>query len=270
LKKIETLIPDVYGVFEQQVTVSPEDAKSFGEDLSRIVVDAVTEKKTPYLRLSNLGNTCSRQLWYSVNAAELAEKLPGHARIKFLIGHITEAVILFLAKLAGHTVERQQEEVNLYGVKGHIDGIIDGELVDVKSASPYSFRKFEDGLKPEVDAFGYLSQLGGYAHSLGKRTGAFLAVDKVLGTLALDKHELPEVDYEKKVNDAKEMLASNQPPPRAFSDEPEGKSGNRKLGTKCSYCDWKTVCWPGVQQYNYSRGPVFLTKVVRPPRVDKE
>lgn len=258
---------DIYGVFDKDVSVSPEDTKAFGEELSRIVAESVTERKGNHLRLSNLGTPCKRKLWYSINCAELAERMHGSTRIKFLIGHVTEAVILFLAKLSGHSVTDQQKEVSIGDVRGHIDALVDGELVDVKSASPYSFAKFSQGLKPEQDAFGYLSQLGAYGSSLGHKRAHFLPVDKVLGKLALDTHELPEVDYEKLTTDVRAQLASNEPPERAYSDEPEGASGNRKLGVACAYCEFHGTCWPGLKTYAYARGPVFLTVVRKEPRV---
>lgn len=272
LPKIETLVEDIYAVFDKDVTVSPEDAQSFGEELSKVVIEQVSERKPGYLRLSNLGNSCSRQLWYSVNTPELAERMSGSTRIKFLIGHITEAVILFLAKLSGHSVTDEQKEVSLHGVSGHIDALADGELVDVKSASPRSYLKFVSGLKPEQDDFGYINQIGNYGASLGHQRGHFLAADKVSGKLHLDTHEFPEFpqsDLEKKVNDTKEMLASNTPPERSFTDVKDGESGNRKLGVKCSYCAFKHTCWPGIETWQYAGGPRFLTKVVRTPKPTK-
>lgn len=270
MSKIDTLVEDIYSVFDKDVAIEEGAVKALSEDIARIVSEQFDKRKT-HLRLSNLGKPCRRQLWYSINTPELGERLSGPARIKFIIGHITEAVVLFLARLAGHSVTDQQKEVSIDGVKGHIDSLIDGELVDVKSASPYSFRKFEDGLKPETDAFGYLSQLGSYAASLGLNRASFLAVDKVLGNLTLDTHDVRRTvtDYEKDAAEVREILASNTPPDRAFPDENEGASGNRKLGVSCSYCEFKHTCWPGLQTYQYSRGPVFLTKVVREPRVNK-
>lgn len=268
--EISTLVEDIYSVFDKDVTVNPEDTRAFGEDLSRIVTEAVSTRKENYLRLSNLGKPCRRQLWYSICTPELAERMPGHARIKFLIGHITEAVVLFLARLAGHSVTDQQKPVSLHGVRGHIDALVDGELVDVKSTSPYSFLKFKDGLKKEDDAFGYLTQLGSYGAATGHKRGHFLPVDKVLGRLHLDSHDLPEVDYEQVVERTRDELSSSTPPARGFEDVPDGASGNRKLDVSCAYCDFKKTCWPGLKQYNYARGPVYLTEVKREPRVSAE
>lgn len=267
-KKIETLVEDIYSVFDRPQNIDPVVARSFGERLAGMLVSRIAERKTrATLRLSNLGKPCVRQLWYSINTPELGEPLAGHTRIKFLFGDIIEYVVLFLAELAGHRVEYNQQEVEINGVKGHIDATINGELVDVKSASPYSFNKFKDGLKPEDDAFGYLTQLGAYGYALGHKRGHFIPVNKVLGHVHVDTHELPEVDYEQIVKDRQEALASNTPPERGFSDEPDGASGNRKLGVNCSYCDFKISCWPGLRTIPYSNGPRFLTKVVREPKL---
>ena len=270
MPKIETLVDDIYGVFEQNKEIDPKEAETFGVNLGKLIVDRLRERTDNYLRLSNLGKPCRRQLWYSINCPELGEKLSGPTRIKFLIGDITEAVILFLARLYGHTVTREQETVTLNGVEGHIDGFIDGHLVDVKSASPYSFNKFKEGLVPENDAFGYITQIGTYGEATEQKQASFLAVNKVLGHLALDTHDLPEVDYAKLTEDVRQELASNEPPARGFEDEPDGLSGNRKLGIACSYCAFKDTCWPGLKTFGYANGSRHLTVVRRPPRVAAE
>lgn len=269
MKKIETLIDDIYALFEQDIEIKEEQAAEFGKTLGTMLVRRLsTRREKPTLRLSNAGTPCKRKLWYSVNASQLAEKLSAPARIKFLLGDITEELVLFLARLAGHTVEREQEEVHVSGVRGHIDAVVDGELVDVKSASPFSFDKFKQGLSPETDGFGYLTQLGSYRHALGHRRAHFLPVNKVLGNLHLDTHEDDGRDYEQLVEEAKRVVQSPEPPERGFADVPDGKSGNRKLGVQCSYCDFKETCWPGLRTIPYANGPRFLTRVVREPRVE--
>ncbi len=154
-------------------------------------------------------------------------------------------------------------------MKGHIDAVVDDQLVDFKSASSYSYRKFEDGLVPENDAFGYLTQLDGYHHAIdtGSDEHSFVVIDKQLGKITLDTHKKSEVDYEALVSEKRAMLASKEPPPRGYRDEPEGKSGNRKLCVTCSYCPFKNECWPGLRTFAYSTGPVFLTRVIKEPKV---
>lgn len=254
--------------------------------MKRLVTEKLAEvSQAPALRMSNLGTACDRQLWLKINEPGKGEPMPPYTYLKFIYGHLIEELLLLLAKVAGHEVTDEQKEVDIQGVKGHIDGKIDGVLTDVKSASTYSFEKFEKGLTEEEDGFGYLTQLGGYnyATSNGKKEpAAFLAMDKQNGYLTLDMHsdDLHKVDYEKLVEYKKEML-SGPMPPRGFSDEPDGykkkidgkykliPNGNRKLGTVCSYCDRKNRCWPGLRTFTYSSGPKFFTKVVKEPKVEE-
>lgn len=279
MKTIDTLIDDIYRVVDEGTEIPEGLTESFAKELAEIVADRLSGKpREPYLRLSNLGTKCDRRLWLEIRHPELVEKLPPEARLKFLIGDLHEAILLFLAEASGHSVTGKQGELEIEGVKGHRDAVIDGITVDVKSASPFAFIKFQEGLTKEKDAFGYIEQLNSYMES-GKgdplvsdgSRGAFLAADKVLGKLTLDVHKAdPDLDVREVARRKKEMLASEELPPRAFSDEPDGKSGNRKLGTYCSYCPVKHSCWPGLQVYAYSNGPRFLTKVAKEPRVAKD
>lgn len=268
MKKIETLVEDIYALFENEIEISEKEAEDFGRTLGKMLVRRLSSRREkPTVRLSNVGTPCSRKLWYTVNTPQLAEKLDAPTRIKFLLGDISEELVLFLARLAGHTVEREQEEVSIAGVKGHIDALIDGEVSDVKSASPYSFEKFKEGLTDETDGFGYRAQLGSYRHALRQRRGHFVALNKVLGHLTLDTHEDDGRDYERLVTEACRVVQQPEPPERTFSDVPDGKSGNRKLGVQCSYCAFRETCWPGLRTVPYANGPRFLTHVAREPRI---
>jgi hypothetical protein len=277
-KSIDTLVDDIYGLFKSGKKFSEESIKIFGEKLATHISNRVSDNSpTPSLRMSNLGTPCKRRLWYSVKAPELGEPLTPQTYFKFLIGDILEELVLFLAKEAGHDVKDTQEEVELHGVKGHTDGTIDGVLVDIKSTSSFSFRKFKEGLRKVSDDFGYLVQLGGYrqARRKDKETppgpAAFIAVDKTLGHICVDIHnEDLDINYEKLVADAKQILANPEPPPRHYDDAPEGKSGNRKIPMPCSYCQYKEPCWGNLRKFVYSNGPVWFTKVVREPNVPEE
>lgn len=224
--------------------------------------------------MSNLGTPCDRKLWYTVNQPSAGERLGGPVLLKFLYGDIIERLILGLAKIAGHTVEGEQDELDIGGVKGHRDAVIDGELIDVKSATTHSFNKFKEHKLKTDDPFGYLTQIGAYLHAsqtdpkvTQKDRASFIAVDKQLGHICLDTYSKSDTDYDKLVSDKQSMVRSVSPPARGFSDVAEGKSGNRKLGTECSYCPFKSTCWPGLRTFNYSSGPSFLTVVAREPNV---
>lgn len=267
MKRIETIVEDIYALFEKDIEIKKEDAEEFGRQLGAMLVQRLSERKREAtLRLSNAGTPCRRKLWYSLNTPQLAEPLSAPTRIKFLLGDISELLVLFLAKIAGHKIEREQETVYVAGVPGHIDAVVDDVVVDVKSASPYSFTKFKEGLKRATDSFGYLTQLGSYRTGTGSKRSGFLVLNKVLGHLHLDLHEDDNVDYETVVEDAKATVALPAPPERHYEDVPDGASGNRKLCIECSYCDFKETCWPGLTTIPYANGPRFLTRVVRTPK----
>lgn len=270
---LKTLRDDIYGVLTTGGTkVSKEDTDGFGHRLSQIISSRLTEQtnRGQNLRLSNLGTKCRRKLWYSINRPDLGEPLGGATRLKFLFGDIIEALVLFLAKVSGHEVTDEQKEVNLHGVPGHIDGLIDGVVVDVKSASAMSFKKFEDGLTEEDDAFGYLTQLGAYTQSEGSNDGSFIVVDKSQGHITIDNHKFQKEITPEYVQELKGVLAGPIPA-RGYEDEAQSPtSPNRKLGTACSYCIFKKECWgPGLRTFIYSGRPVHLTRVLYEPRVQE-
>lgn len=275
-KSIDTLVDDIYALFDNDdYTPNEHLVQQFGQRLGEHISKRLAESRgNSTLRLSNLGTTCDRKLWYNINTPGDREKLPPEVRIKFLFGDILEELLLFLAQEAGHLVEGQQDEIDVNGVIGHRDAIIDGRVVDCKSASSYSFKKFEgNGLRGD-DPFGYLVQLGAYLYGSrndsavkDRDVASFLVIDKQLGKITLDTYAKDDTDYEQMANDKREMLVKSEPPLRPFKPEPEGKSGNMGLGTTCSYCDFKAKCWPEMRTFLYSTGPKFLTKVVNPPRV---
>lgn len=279
MAKIETLIEDI-----QQVLLIPRilhelTIKAFGDDIGKVLQRQLLREEQEHseLRMSLLGTRCDRQLQFKLNPNVKGEDLPANVRLKFLYGDLIEALVLLLAREAGHKIEGEQDELNLYGVPGHRDAVIDGVLVDVKSANTYSFLDFKNHLHPSKDKFGYLVQLGGYLCAscddpivIDKRRAAFLVVDKQLGHLCLDIHTFDkDTDYKGLVEQKRAIVVSPKQAPRGFFAEADGKSGNEKLGTECSYCAYKGDCWPNLQTYMYSSGPRFLTRVVREPEVPR-
>lgn len=233
-KNINTLVKDIYGLFHDRQDIPDDVVAAFGQSVARVVSDAMCkERQTGVLRMSNIGNPCERKLWNTVNEPEGGEPLTPETRIKFLFGHILEELLLFLAGVAGHTVTRQQEEVEVSGVKGHIDAFIDGHLVDSKSASSYSFTKFAKHQLGSNDSFGYIGQLGGYAGSLGQQTASFLVIDKQHGHITLDTHDYKGYDIHEVVERKKKVVENKTPPPRGFP----------KSSMNCRYCDFNKKCW---------------------------
>jgi hypothetical protein len=278
-KTIDTLIEDIEKVLVDGIDANSDNESvlnRFASELASVLIRRlIREKREPTLRFSNIGQPCDRKLWYEINESEEAEPLRAETYLKFLYGDIIEELMLFLAELAGHEVKGRQDEQEIEGIKGHRDAVIDGTLVDVKSASSYSFKKFKEGKLSEDDPFGYIPQILSYLEASRegddiseKDRAAFLVVDKTLGHITLDFHERrPEHNWPELFNKKKETVAQAEPPERAFSPEQFGKSGNMKLGTNCSYCPFMKRCWPEVRTFLYSYGPVHLVEVKNEPAV---
>ena len=276
IKTIDTLVEDIQALMVGGLDTLPKEIlDEFSIRLSHTVGSRLVREPREFtLRMSNIGKPCIRQLWYEKNYPEQGEQLRAETYTKFLYGDILEDLLLFLAELAGHTVEGRQDELAIGGIRGHRDCVIDGVLVDVKSASTYSFNKFKSGLTSDQDSFGYLTQLQSYLHASqhddlvrDKRRGAFLVIDKTLGHICLDVHPYEPYDWEREYERRINTIDGKEAPPRAFAPVPDGKSGNYKLGVNCSYCPVKSLCHPGLRTFLYSTGPVYLTRVERLPNV---
>lgn len=275
--KIETLVEDIQHVIKTGEGWTDEISQWVSQEISKSLIRQLSPRNSPTgkgsLRPSNLGTPCERKLWYTVNTPRVGEPLPYHTLNKFIFGDITECYLLGLVKASGHKLEGLQGEVYVDGLTGSMDCIIDGVLVDVKSASSMAFKKFSSGNLREEDPFGYIAQLSTYLYGskdnpqvVDKNRAAFLVMDKTLGHICLDMYDLEEEvsNKPKEVAQKKEMV-SGEMPEKGFSDVPFQKSGNRKLGTFCSYCDFKNSCWSELRTFIYSNGPVHLTHVEKEP-----
>lgn len=281
IAKIENLVDDIYKLFDPNIKheASEENLDEFAnnlKDLLRSRLGGRKERDGAVLRFSALG-TPDRKLWYAAHAQDEAQEMSPKTYFKFLYGDVIEALVLFLCKESGHEVTDEQAEVEVEGVTGHIDAIIDGVVVDVKSASPFGFKKFKDNRVHEDDAFGYIPQISGYSNVLTPgESPAFLAFDKVSGELCLTRISssiTSQYDPAEKIKHQKEIVARDEPPERCYEDVPDGKSGNRKLSTPCSYCHFNNKCWAdanggyGLRTFLYSTGPRYLTNVAKEPDV---
>lgn len=275
-KRIDTIVEDIYETLDKGMDDVPSHLlDNLVNGIRSAVHTSLTDRETrATLRMSNIGTPCNRKLYYTVNNPEDKELLPPEARMKFLYGHLLEELLLFLAELSGHEVSGRQDEQEIEGIKGHRDAVIDGTLVDVKSASTFSFAKFQTGTLGQNDPFGYVDQLQSYLHAgqtddtiKDKDRAAFLVVDKTLGKICLDVHKRKDEDLTRVYQYKKELVARDEPPARHYEPEPEGKSGNMKLGMNCSYCEFKKKCWPGLRGFAYSNKPIYLTTVKKEPNV---
>lgn len=275
MKTLDTLVEDIYDVFLSNKELSPTDLAEFGEDVKASVIRQVTEvrEQSTSLRLSQIGKP-NRKLWYDTRTDAKREELDGPTRLKFLFGDIMEALLILLIKQTDHELTDEQKEVTVAGVLGHMDCKIDGKVVDIKTASPYGFKKFVDGTLSSNDSFGYIPQISSYARAEGNEDAAFLAFNKVTGQLALTPiHQMEMINAVDRVEELKSVVASDTTPERCYEDVAEGASGNRVLSQDCHWCDHKETCWSdangghGLRTFDYSNGPKHFTVVAKEPRV---
>ena len=275
MKTVDTLVVDVEKLFTniskgKELKMPKKKVAKLMVGLEEVLHQWATPRgQSSGLRMSNVGRP-NRQLWYDVNTDATAEELGPDVMFRFLYGHVVEEFLLFFVDLAGHKVEMQQAEVDVCGLKGHIDSVIDGVVIDIKTASDFSFKKFKDGKLAENDPFGYLAQLAGYEHGLKKQGGGFFVANKSTGELCLfrpDDLELPNI--ETRINNVREELKQDVPPTRCHPTIDKGKGGNEGLHSSCKWCSHKVACNPTARVFRYATNDEFLTKVVVTPRVDE-
>lgn len=294
-KTLDTLVEDIHEVVETRGGWDETVTKFISEgvhDVFKSHLEDDAQERVGALRMSSMGRPCKRQLWYQNNTPSSGEGLPPKTLIKFLYGGMVELLLLSLAKAAGHDVAGMQDTLSIKGIKGHRDAVIDGVTVDIKSASPFSFKKFKEGLSPDSDGFGYLGQLEAYVKA-GHRdtprlvhptTGAFIVLDKVSGEICVDKHEFTrtleevEAEYESTIG----LSEAETPPERGIKTIPDGykhkekgfvPNGNEYLDFNCAYCEFKHECWPNLRTFMYRNGPGyaprFFSKIVKEPKAQE-
>lgn len=250
MASIYTLVDDIYQLIENSPYPDGEEdsfislVKSplLNESSFNLVLNTLyRERKVDSLRFSNMGVDCSRRLYHIKNKSP-TDKLTGDVYMKFDLGHFAESYVLALAHLSGHKVEYTQRELNYRGVEGHCDAVIDGMLVDIKTAHPFAVSKFKKGLTEENDGFGYLRQLGRYLMALNEEglvkypdKAAFLIYDKGSSKLHLDIHDF-DVSKEK-------IMFDNAIEKAESVNEPPKPSWAKKSHTFCQYCPVKTHCY---------------------------
>jgi len=118
-KGINTLIPDVYEVMKSKDYSGDLDviAMQAGREVEEAIKNAFEpyEQKTN-LRMSSIGR-CERAQWYAVKGYT-PEELEGSVYLTFLQGHILEAMLVALIKLAGHDVQDQQKKHTVEDING--------------------------------------------------------------------------------------------------------------------------------------------------------
>lgn len=278
MKTIDTLVEDIQSVIYGQGGWNKSIAEAMGKSIADTANKRFSKPQEPrgYLSLSSIGTPCKRKLWYKINKPGFGEPLDSNMLLRFFYGDMIEELILAMVDASGHTLAGSQDRLTVHGIRGHRDAVIDGMTIDVKSASPFAFKKFKEGNLRDNDPFGYISQLSSYVYAAkddplvtDKNRGAFLAIDKVNGEICLDVYDFTEElkTKEQEMLAAKELVSGDIPNER-ISPVPASKSSpNTKLDKSCQFCEYKKACWPNLKMYQYSYGIEYLVHVEKPPKV---
>ena len=283
MKQLKDLVPDIYRHLESLSDGIPLPLTE--AEIDKTVADmkvALMSWATPRernkdftLRMSNIGKP-SRQLWYEKRDEQGRGGIDGATQIKFLYGHLLEEIVLMLVRMAGHTVTDEQKEVKVEGILGHMDCKINGEVVDVKTASRFAFNKFREGRLAQDDPFGYMGQLAGYEKAEGTDQGGFLVLNKESGELCMYvPDDLDKPNITTTINKLVPSLELDTPPDLCYDLIADGKKGNIKLPKGCSWCKYKYQCHQdandgdGLRTFRYSNGLTYLTTVVVEPKVEE-
>ncbi len=241
--------------------------EEFGERCKDAIRKCLLAKRSeePFrLRMSNIGKPLRQILLEKIYGRP---EMDAQMRLKMTYGYMWESFLVFLLKASGLKLDLNQKvelkikydegkETNIYGEQ---DFKIDGEIYDVKSASPWSFdNKFTTFESMEADdPFGYCGQAFGYSLADKSIFGGWIVVDKSDGRIKVV--EVPKEHYrdiaKKYLDDFKSKCR------QVFSDTPElppctgivketfnkHETGNEYLTKSCEFCSHKYSCWKGLQ-----------------------
>lgn len=281
MKDIHTIVEDIYNVAdpESHFDVTREVLTPTLKDISMALTRTLTTEdgSSYYIRPSNVGKGL-RWHYFMHKYPQLGEKFDGQRKLLFQAGHIQEAILLMYAKLAGHEVTHEQARAEINGVYGSMDCMIDGYLIDVKTTSDYSFRKFKEGtISLDNDPFGYIAQLSTYkagllAEGVEVKGQGWLAYNKNNSQLAL--YLIPDeelIDASDKIDNIKHVQQQEEMPAELCPGaEPKVEtSGNEQMPMICEYCPFKDKCWPDYEVYRYSNKDRYYTKIKKKPRVQR-
>jgi len=282
-KQLNTLVPDIYELLENLSNGEPLPITEEALDKTMASMkEAILHWATPRprdtdftVRMSNVGKP-SRQMWFEKRDPNGRGSVDGATQIKFLYGHVLEEIVLMLVRMAGHNVTDEQKEVVVDGIVGHMDCKINGQVVDVKSASKFAFNKFKNGTLSSDDPFGYLGQLAGYEKAEGTDDGGFLVINKESGELCMYvPDDLDKPNIETKIHTLLDELKLDTPPELCYNPIPDGKKGNMQLPKGCSWCKYKYECHKdandgkGLRTFQYSNGYRYFTHIESEPQVDE-
>jgi len=242
--------------------------EEFGEDCKKALKECLLLERgeEPFrLRMSNIGRPL-RSLMLEQKYG--ATKFDPQQKLRATYGYIWESFLFFLLKASGLDIETQKQvsldisvdDKKEYKVNGTLDCIIDGEIYDVKSASPWSYNNKFISLETlkEDDPFGYVGQALGYSIADKCHFGGWIVIDKSDGRIKvvpIPKEGYKELareylnDFKNKVRRLFFTKDAEMPSCDGVIEETfnKKKTGHKILKKTCEFCAHKYICHPKLQ-----------------------
>lgn len=215
----------------------------------------------PTLRVSELGDSCARKLWYRFNWVLPPEKFQGRMLRLFDRGHREEERFIKPLMDMGVDVFNEQQEVTACDgwLTGHIDGIALGlpespktpHLVEFKT---HSQKSYDDLVKHKMQKskFKHFVQTQVYAHLLGLTRIMYLAVNKNTDEIYQERIETDGAFAKSQIARAERIIFAEEPPER-ISQNPQWY--------ECKFCSFRDVCYNGQSYHEGNRvGKIHETR----------
>jgi len=194
------------------------------------------DKQRRYLGFSEIGDPCSRKLWYRFRGYTAAP-LDGRVIMIFNLGNLVEDYLVELFAAAGYPITGRQRRFEYFGglFAGHWDGQIEGVanrpyVWDAKTCNDKSFNEFKaKGIKKEPR---YYAQAQMYMHASGLDRAIFSFYNKNTSAVYNEKIYYVKPDAHELIEKARNIISVNTPP----------ACGHNESSTACSWCDYRTLC----------------------------
>ncbi len=196
-----------------------------------------------YLGMSQVGQPCSRRLWYDFRSFT-PKPFDGRLGLIFNDGNHYEATVIEHLRLAGYRIdhagsENQLEFSDFNGLfKGHCDGIIHGvtqlpHILEIKTANKKRFEAFQQfGVRKTSPV--YYCQVQCYMGYAELERALFVIYCKDRSEIYTERIPFVRDDLEGLRNRARSIITANEVPGRSFDSE---------TAFECRYCDFRLHCW---------------------------
>lgn len=203
------------------------------------------EDKPGTLRLSSIGKCERAQAYKLLNYEEDGKEIDSRAKCTFWNGDQIETLLMMLARSAGLEVKSyglNQKTVDIEGIEGHPDGILEHNgkdvLVECKSMSSFSFKRFQE--ENYIDPT-YQYQIQAYLYALGLDQCVIVGFNKDAGVfheLIINKDQTIIYDVLRRIRSLKGATQENLP------ERPYQPDARNFLPWQCRYCNVYKTCWP--------------------------